>query len=695
MRFLQFLSVRLMLLATLCSSTAYGFPLFKDGVLADIYVSPKATVQVTRAVADLQNDIQMVSGLKPRVVRDLEQAGENVIIIASLNNPDTEALLDKRGLKNAKDMQGMFEAFMLKSVKNPASGVKRALTVIGSDDMGAVYGLYDISEAIGVSPLYWWADITPVQKQEIILDDLERSPKEPSVKYRGVFINDEEALTTWSAITSLDKGNGHPSPEVYKRIFEMLLRLKANAIWPAMMDQSNHFFEARDANGVPINPRLATDFGIYVGTSHCEQMGRNNLDEWYDWANAHIDMYDAIGAPKWDYTVNPKAIEAYWQERLDEAKDFNMIYTLGMRGVHDSPFLYENLEDPSLENKVELLQTIIDRQRAMIKETFGAEDAVPQVFIPYEEAAELYNGESTDGTEKSKMLELPDDVMMVWTEDNYGYTRQLPGDREKAHPGGNGLYYHFHYQGWPTTHDWLTTIPFTLVHEELKKAYDSEMNKIWMVNVGSVKPAELHLQFYMDMAYDINSHKKGETKKFLQEGAVQHFGLDSESAKEVAEIITEFNTLTWPTKPEVLAPFWGWNYEKDWLYRYYSLTDFGDEAQRQLNKALELEKRAKAIYESLDESAKKPYWHLSYYPIRSTRLMLEKMQYYRKNVLYAKQGRLSSVNAYKVLSEQAEAAIQADLSYYDEMTGGKWNGIMDPYAEYNFNDKVFDVANIP
>ncbi len=390
------------------------------------------------------------------------------------------------------------------------------------------------------------------------------------------------------------------------------------------MHRSSYFFEAKDENGIPINPKNAKEYGIWVGASHCEQMGRNNYDEWYDWAAAHKNMYDAKGEPLWDYTVNPKAIEAYWQERLDEAKDFNLIYTLGMRGVHDAPFRFDNLKNPTLENQVKLLQKIIDRQREMIKNTFGAEDAVPQFFVPYEETGEIYNGESKDGKEKCEGLDMPDDVMMVWTEDNFAHARQLPTEKEKKHPGGNGIYYHIAYQGWPTTYDWLYTTPMTIMQEELKKVYDNKARKFWIVNVGDIKPAELGLQFFMSLAYDINSYPKNTTKDFLQKTSKQQFQVSDDTSKEIADLITDFQQFAWATKPEVYVPFWSWDFKPTWMYQFHSLFDFGDEAQIRIQKATELEKRAKTIYDGLDESAKNTFWHLAYYPIRSTNLMLKK-----------------------------------------------------------------------
>ncbi|MGQ1785794.1 glycosyl hydrolase 115 family protein [Saccharicrinis sp. GN24d3] len=671
-----------------------SFTLFKNGEAPIIYVSETEAPQIMRAVGDLQNDIEMVTGVKPAVVHTIEDVGDNTIIICSINSPEIQKLYKSGKIQEADGLDKMRESFLLKSVEQPMDKIEKALVVAGSDANGTVYGIYEISERIGVSPLYWWCDVVPQKKSKVVLEDCLVLPKEPSVRFRGIFINDEEALIQWSEKTLPNEYNSHISPEAYEHIFELLLRLKANSIWPGMMQAGSYFFEAKDGNGVSINPRNAKEYGIYVGSSHCENMARNNYAEWHDWAEAHKDMYDAKGVPVWDYTVNPKTIEAYWQERLDESKGYNMIYTLGIRGVHDSPFEYANLENPTLENKVKLLQKVIDRQREMIKETFGSEDAVTQIFVPYEETGELYNGESKDGKEHCEGLKLPEDVIMVWTEDNFGYARQLPRPHEKKRAGGNGLYYHLAYQGG-ATYDWLYTTPLPLIQEELHKAYDESVRDLWIVNVGDIKPAEMGLQFYMSLAYDIDSYPKNTTKDFMQKSAKQQFGVEEGKASEIANLLTDFHNLCRPKKPEHLFPFWDWKYENNGRYRFYSLFDFGDEIQGRIQIANELEQKAKAIYDNLEESAKLPFWHLAYYPIRSTRLMLEKTQYYRKNVAYAKQGRFASVNAYKALSEQAEATIQADLETYRKIKDGKWNGIMDPYALYNFKERIFDVANIP
>ncbi len=683
------------------------FALFKGGEVAQIYVAQDEPIQVLRAIGDLQNDIKMVTGVMPEVVNSLDKLSGRSIIVGTVNNAKIQSLIATKKIDEANQAKGKYESFLLKSVKGLTPKSEESLVVVGGDALGAVYGIYEISERIGVSPAYWWCDIPVKRQNEVILKSVLELPKEPSVRYRGVFINDEEAMIQWSRLTSKQRDKGHISPEIYKHVFEYLLRNRANAIWPGMIETGSFFFKYRDEKGIAINPKNATEYGIYIGASHCEQMGRNNYDEWYDWAAAHKDMYDAKGEPEWDYSVNPKAIEAYWLERVKEAKDFNMIYTLGIRGVHDSPFIARKLKDQTLKSKVEMLQHVIDRQREIIKEVYGSEDAVPQVFVPYEETGEIYNGESVDGKEKCAPMRIPEDVIIVYTEDNHGFARQFATAKERQRKGGLGIYYHFCYQGSPAQYNWLSTTPFILQKEEYNKIYNGGAQKFWIVNVGDLKPSEFAQRYFFKFTNDVERYSKLETRDFVAENCNDLFNIECDKATEVADILTDFYQFSSAMRPEFLVPMgaaenWGINRagQGNWgsmfpTFQYYSLFDFGDEAEGRIEFIKALEARAKKVYDSLDKSFKPSFYHLVYYPVRSARLMYEKTIYYRKNRLYAEQGRLGSVNAYKAMAERAEELIQEDLHYYNKvLAGGKWNGIMDPYAHYNIVERVFDISQI-
>lgn len=469
------------------------------------------------------------------------------------------------------------------------------------------------------------------------------------------------------------------------------------------MEAGNFFFEFKDENRVAINPKNATDYGIFIGASHCEQMGRNNYDEWYRWAESHKELFAEDDKHfEFDFTVNPKAIETYWRERLKECKDFNMIFTMGIRGIHDTPFLSRKLENPTLENKVKLLQGVITLQRNMIKEVFGAEDAVPQIFAPYEETAELYNGESKNGNEKCKGLDLPDDIIVIPTEDNYGYLRQLPGERELSRKGGSGIYYHLAYQGFPSPYDWITTMPYKLMHQELNKLHEIKANSFWIVNVGDIKPAEMGIRYFMNLAYNSDKYFAMTPDDYVADMAEELFAMNRYKAEEFADFYTEFCIVANRHKPEFMTSFWSVDYEypsvygvKD-IYSYFTTVDFGDEAQRAIEEYKQMEAKAKTMYDTLDERNRKAFYHLAYYPIRSTRLMTEKSYYFHKNKIYAQQGRFASVNGYRNLSLQATEEIDNDLNYYNhKLSNGKWNGIVDPYGDFNIYERVLDIAGIP
>ncbi len=665
-----------------------------DGV-ATIYVAKDEAYSVRRAVGDLQNDIELVTGKRPEISNDLNSISGRAIIVGVVKNVIIEKILAQSAKAEASDLKGQYESFLMKPIKNPTPKIKEALLVAGSDPLGAIYGVYQVSELSGLSPLYWWCDTTPKIQPELTIEGTYILPKSPSVKYRGIFLNDEEALIKWSGDTTKGGRDMGITPESYEHIFELILRLRANMLWPSMMEAGRFFFEMKDENGVAINPKNATDYGIYIGASHCEQMGRNNYDEWYNWADKNAEKYSIAEGHEFDYTVNPAAIEAYWRERLEESKDFNMIYTMGIRGVHDSPFQCRLLKNPTLENRVKLLQGVIDRQRQMIKEVFGSEDGARQIFVPYEETGEIYNGESKDGKEHCKGLDLPEDIIIVTTEDNHGYLRQTPTAKELLREGGNGFYYHLAYQGSPSTYDWLTTTPYSLMREQLTKGYDAGAKDYWIVNVGDIKPAEMGILYFMKMANDIDYWRAVSPRDYVAQQGKTLFGTDREVSKKIADLYCNFTQQAYNQRPEFMGSFSSIDFDPRGQFQYYSTFDFGDEALRIIARYASLEQRAKEIYDELDPKQKMAFWHLVYYPIRSAHNMAERCYYYQRNYYYAKQGRFASVNKYKELSERAHARILADLEQYNTMLDGKWKSITDPFADYNITERVFDIANIP
>lgn len=658
--------------AGLPAEAAARFPLFAEGKAADLYVSAADYPQIVRAAGDLQKDVERVTAALPEVKTDTSALGQYAVIIGSVEKSPVIAQLMEQGLLDeAKALSGKFEAFVIKMVENPLPGVKSALVIAGSDKRGTVYGIYDVSEQIGVSPYYWWADVTPKQQSELLLDGGVKTEGEPSVKYRGIFINDERNLTEWSAQFASEETPGTPNAGTYEKVFELLLRLRLNTLWPAMHNYSEAFNLREDENGVPINAKLADSYGIIMGASHCEMLLRNNEGEWNRWANANSGKYDAAGKPVYDYTVNPKALEAYWRERVEKNKDFEGIYNIGMRGIHDSGMTFQGLSNPTLAQKIAVLQEVIDCQRRILSEVLGKPaEEIPQAFIPYKEAAEYYNGNAT-----TPGVQIPEDVILMWAEDNHGYLRQTPTEAERQRSGGSGVYYHVSYWGVAnTSYLWLNTTPLSQMYEELKKAYDTGAQKYWILNVGDIKPSEISLEFFANLSRNIDFCDDTNIEEYIARTAQRDFLLDGAQAAEVADILTHYYQYNIAKRPE----FQG--YESSNGNDPYSVTANGDEAQIRVDQLRALADRAGAIYDAVDPARRDAFYEMFYYPLRSSANSLAMHVYWQKNQLYKKQGRYASVRKYQDLSVAAYDGILSDMIYYNKtIRDGKWDKIMNPY----------------
>lgn len=646
--------------------------MFSEGVAAGLYVSEADYPQIMRAAGDLREDVERVTGVLPTLSTDLAALGKCAVIIGSVEQSPVIAQLMEQGLLDeAQDISGKFEAFVIKTVENPLPGVEKALVIAGSDKRGTIYGIYDVSEEIGVSPYYWWADVTPLRQSAIVLNDIVRTEGEPSVKYRGVFINDERNLTEWSAQFATDETPGTPNAGTYEKVFELLLRLKANTLWPAMHNYSEAFNLREDEDGVSINAKLADSYGIVMGASHCEMLLRNNEGEWSRWASANTGKYDAAGKPVYDYTVNPEALEAYWRDRVEKNKDFEGIYNIGMRGIHDSGMSFGGLSNPTLAQKIAVLQEVIDCQRRILSEVLGKPaEEIPQAFIPYKEVAEYYNGDSS-----TPGVQIPDDVILMWAEDNHGYLRQTPTEAERQRSGGSGVYYHVSYWGVAdTSYLWLNTTPLSEIYEELKKAYDTGVQKYWVLNVGDIKPSEISLEFFMNLAWDIDFCDDTTIKDYIAGVAQRDFLLDEAQATETADILTLYYQYNIAKRPE----FQG--YESSNGNAPYSITANGDEAQIRVDQLDALVARAKVLYDAVDPARKDAFFEMLYYPLRSSANNLAMHVYWQKNQLYKAQGRYNSVQKYQDLSVAAYNNIVSDMIYYNKtLQSGKWDKIMNPY----------------
>ena len=422
-----------------------------DFVIADsnhavnIYIDKNADPLIIWAVNELADDVKELTGKRPEIMQ-ADSFSKNGIYIGEASN----ALFKNR--KEQKELLNQWEKFSIKKEKDN-------LVITGSDVRGTVYAIFEISDRLGISPWKWWADVHPIKQEKL---SLKLSGKNiitsPSVQYRGIFLNDEDwALQPWAAKT-FEPETGDIGPKTYEKIFQLLLRLKANIIWPAMHPSTKGFFR------IAGNKEMAQKYHIVIGSSHAEPMLRNNVDEW---------------KPKiygdYNYFTNKAKVDQYWQERLDELKSAKneTIMTLGMRGVHDSKM--EGAKD--LNESISMVEKIIGNQREMLSNTFKKPLAeIPQAFVPYKEVLELYdNG-----------LKVPSDITLVWPDDNYGYIRRLSNEEEQKRTGGSGVYYHISYWGRPHDYLWLSTMQPGLIWYEMNKAYQNGANKMWIVNVGDV-----------------------------------------------------------------------------------------------------------------------------------------------------------------------------------------------------------------
>ncbi len=636
------------------------FPIVSGKIHSEIYydTSDYETVIITAKL--LAEDIERVSGKLPKIISDKNELSEYIIIVGSV---EKNVLIHSLSTTNKMDIgkiNGHWEQFYMKTLNNPFPGVKKALVIAGSDRRGTAYGVFELSKAMGVSPWYWWADVTPERKTSLNLEPVDYISNVPSVKYRGIFLNDEDwGLQPWAAKT-FEPETGDIGPKTYAKIFELLLRLKANLIWPAMHSCTKAFYY------YPGNKLVADAYGIVVGSSHAEPMLRDNVDEWIESARGDFN-----------YVTNSKSVYNYWDERARESKNYENIYTVGMRGIHDSGM--EGVTNMS--EKVDLLEKIFSDQREIIKKEIDSNVAkVPQAFIPYKEVLEIYdNG-----------LKLPDDITIVWPDDNYGYIRRLNDSVEQKRSGGSGVYYHLSYWGRPHDYLWLSTTHPMLIWEELQKAYKTGCDRIWVMNVGDIKPAEYNIQLSLDMAYDIKPFSSSQyVKKHLNQWMEVNFG------EKPGDIITdacwEYYNLAFERKPE----FMGWNQTEPTRVinpTEYNHFNYGDEAQRRLDRYSAISDSINLIKAEIPAGRKDAFYELVYYPVRCAALMNKKLLDYEMANLYAKQNR-SSANDFAILAKQAYDGIVIETNYYNEnLANGKWKYMMSMNPR---NLPVFDCPLIP
>lgn len=615
------------------SESPNAFKISANKTASPIVVDTKDFPRIIRAASDLQEDIKRVSDLYPQHDTNGKFLTNDVILAGTMGKSRFIDELIKSKKISVKKIKGHWEAYQIQVVENPFANsngdfdkelksIKRALVITGSDKRGTIYGLYDISQQIGVSPWYWWADVPVHKHSEIYVPAKTFISDSPKIKYRGIFLNDEApSLSGWA--TEKFGGFNH---KFYTKVFELLLRLKANYLWTAMW--GNAFYDDDKENA-----KFAHNYGIVIGTSHHEPMQRAH-DEWRRY-----------GKGAWDYTKNGEVLKQFWTDGVRRAKGFESIITLGMRGDGDEPM--------SREANTALLEKIVADQRKIIAENINPNlTEVPQMWCLYKEVQEYYE----------KGMRVPDDVTLLWSDDNWGNIRRLPTPEERKRSGGAGVYYHFDYVGGPRNYKWLNTVPITKIWEQMNLAYNYDARKIWIVNVGDLKPMEFPIEFFLRQAWNPEQFNADNLADYTKKWAEREFG--KEFSIEIAGIISKYTKFNYRRKPELLEP------------TTYSLTNYS-EAERIVKDYNDLAEKAERIYSQLPSEKKDAFYQLILYPTKACANLNELYFTVGKNRLYAVQGR----NSTNYFAEKARQLFQKDAElskeYNEILAGGKWNHFMD------------------
>ncbi|MBO5456889.1 MAG: glycosyl hydrolase 115 family protein [Muribaculaceae bacterium] len=551
------------------------------------------------------------------------------------------------------------------------------INVVGTNGRGTAYGLLELSRMAGVSPWIWWGDVTPIKKEKLTIDDGFSTTQGASVEFRGIFLNDEDwSLRPWSYGNFEESKFGTIGPKTNKEVSKLLMRLRANAVWPAMHTGTKAFFKD------PENKIMADSCGIAVGTSHCEPLLRNNVDEW-----------DVKERGNYNYITNRQAVQDYWIERLKEVKNSNggNMFTIGMRGIHDGSM--EGVKTD--EEKFNALQQVIDDQQQLISDYIGDPSKQMQIFVPYKEVLQLYE----------MGLKVPDYVTLMWCDDNYGYITRLSDTEEQKRQGGGGVYYHLSYWGRPHDYLWLTTTQPGLIYNEMRTAYDHNVRKLWIVNVHDPKVAAYDMELFLDLAWDIDCVGGDALGTHLEKWLCTNFG--DAAGKKLYPVMRKFYHLSGIRRPE----FMGWNQvelNKQTFNRglspvsntQFSFTEFGNEADRYMEDYLALANAVEEIESEISPELKDAYFAAIKYPVTAAANHAVKMLEAQRARSFANGSTLGDmfVNNAKIYSSVAKSQnayqnIRKLTEHYNlKMRDGKWNRSMNMRPR---DLPVFAAPNLP
>ena len=597
-----------------------GLVWIKEGKAFPILIDKEEDKGVLRAVANLKQDAEKVTGASPEIL--YQPQGIQMLIVGTLENSQWIKQLTSAQKIDTAQLEGKREKYLLTTLQNPLPGIDEAIVIAGSDKRGAIYGIYELSEQMGVSPWYYWADAPIQQHSTIGIKAGIYTDGEPAVKYRGIFLNDEwPCLGNWATDTF-----GGFNSKFYEKVFELILRLKGNFMWPAMWNSA--FYDDDLMNGP-----LADEMGIVMSTSHHEPMGLAQQD------------WKRRGTGDWNYQTNGQVLRDFWQTGMERCKDWESIITIGMRGDGD--------EAMSAETNTALLEKIVKDQRKIIeKVTKKKAKETPQVWALYKEVQDYYD----------QGMRVPDDVTLLLCDDNWGNVRRLPTIGSKPRKGGYGMYYHVDYVGAPRNSKWMNISQVQRMWEQLSLTYEHGVQELWVLNVGDLKPMEYPIQFFLDLAWNPRQYNESNLLLHTEEFCAQQFG--EEYAQKAAYLIDNYSKFNRRITPELLNS------------RTYSLNNYNEwERVKEEYNALALE--ALKLYYLMPETHRDAFDQLVLFPIQACANLYD--MYYAQamnQALAARQDTKANEWADKV-----QACFERDSvlthHFHHVMSDGKWNHIME------------------
>ncbi|MCO6026200.1 glycosyl hydrolase 115 family protein [Prevotella cerevisiae] len=633
---------------SLVKSGDKGFPVYTSSQEAPVLYNGSDALVIGKVASLFSDDVKRVTGHRLRIINsDKEKTSlSHAIIVGTLRESSLIKDIVNRGKIDTIGLTRGWERYRIQLVRHPLPGIKSAIVIAGSDRRGAAYGLLSLSKAIGVNPWYWWMDAPVQHHRQLTVQVKSCLSPQPSVKYRGIFINDEDwGLQPWAA-KNFEKRQGNIGPRTYAKVCELLLRLQANYLCPAMHNCSTAFYQIAE------NKLVADTFAIAIGTSHCEPLGLNTASEW------SMKKYG-----DWDYANNSYRMDSVLRSRVEESAPYESVYTIALRGLHDVPMK----AGKDMAERRDLMQRALESQRKILSDVLGKKvEDIPQVFTPYKEVLDVYDAG----------LKVPDDVTIIWPDDDYGYMKRLSGPKEQLRSGRAGVYYHASYLGRPHNNLWMNSTSPVFMYEELNKAYCTTADRVWLLNAGDIKSCEFAVDFFLNLAYDIHSFNYQRVADYRSEWTATLLG--DRYRKDYREIFRSFYNLAFQRRPEFMG--WGVQWTSDRHGREkntdteFSLINYR-EAERRMAEYRRIGNKVSELLRQMPSDSKPCFFESVYYPVKGCELMNCKFLLAQKNRWYAFQHR-AATNRVANESEVCYDSLNIITHIYNTILNGKWNHVI-------------------